>query len=145
MIRYLAGLGAGRSAGPRWLRLSMLAAGLVVALALPWLVYPPVAMDIAVWALFAVSVDLLLGYAGLLSFGHAAFWGTAAYASGLVAIHTGAPFFVGVLAGAIVAAALAVPIGFLSVRRTGIYFAMVTLAFAQMVYFIANQWRDLTG
>jgi branched-chain amino acid transport system permease protein len=134
---------AGR--GPLWLRLLLVVIGLVAALALPWLIYPPVAMDIIVWALFAVSVDLLLGYAGLLSFGHAAFWGTSAYASGLVALHTGAPFFVGVLAGALVAAALAVPIGFLSVRRTGIYFAMVTLAFAQLVYFVANQWRSLTG
>jgi branched-chain amino acid transport system permease protein len=138
MIRYLA-------ESQRWLRLAMLATGLVVALALPWLVYPPVAMDIAVWALFAVSVDLLLGYVGLLSFGHAAFWGAAAYTSGLVAIHTGAPYIVGVLAGAVAAAALAVPIGYLSVRRTGIYFAMVTLAFAQLLYFVANQWRDVTG
>ena len=54
----------------------MLAVGLVVVLALPWFVYPPVAMDIAAWGLFAISVDLLLGYTGLLSFGHAAFWGT---------------------------------------------------------------------
>jgi len=127
------------------LRYLWLAVGLLLALALPWLVYPPIAMDIAAWALFAVSVDLLLGYVGLLSFGHAAFWGTAAYTSGLVAIHTGAPYLVGVLAGAVAAAVLAVPIGFLSVRRTGIYFAMVTLAFAQLVYFVANQWRGLTG
>ncbi len=55
------------------------------------------------------------------------------------------PFPVAVLAGALVAAALAVPIGYLAVRRTGIYFAMVTLAFAQMIYFIANKWRGLTG
>ncbi len=137
MIRWLAESGR--------LRLPALVVGLLSALALPWFVYPPVAMDIAAWALFAVSVDLLLGYVGLLSFGHAAFWGVSAYTSGLVAIHSGAPFFVGVLVGAVVAAALAVPIGYLSVRRTGIYFAMVTLAFAQLVYFVANQWRDLTG
>ena len=93
------------------------------------------------WALFAVAVDLLLGYTGLLSFGHAAFWGTSAYATGLIAIHVGLPFPVAVLGGAVVAMLLAVPIGYLSVRRTGIYFAMVTLAFAQMVYFVANQWR----
>jgi branched-chain amino acid transport system permease protein len=126
----------------RWL---LLAAGLVAALALPWLVYPPVALDIAAWALFAVAVDLLLGFTGLLSFGHAAFWGTAAYATGLVALHTGLPFPVAVLAGAAVSALLALPIGYLSVKRSGIYFAMVTLAFAQLVYFVANQWRDLTG
>jgi branched-chain amino acid transport system permease protein len=123
----------------------MLAVGLVVTLALPWFVYPPVAMDIAAWALFAISVDLLLGYTGLLSFGHAAFWGTSAYTTGLIAIHAGLPFPVAILGGAVVAMLLAVPIGYLSVRRTGIYFAMVTLAFAQMIYFIANQWRSVTG
>ena len=71
----------------RW---GMLAVGLLVTLALPWFVYPPVAMDIAAWALFAISVDLLLGYTGLLSFGHAAFWGTSAYTTGLIASHSGA-------------------------------------------------------
>jgi branched-chain amino acid transport system permease protein len=128
--------------GLRWL---MLAVGLVVVLALPWFVYPPVAMDIAAWALFAISVDLLLGYTGLLSFGHAAFWGASAYATGLIAIELGVPFPLAVLGGAVVAMAIAVPTGYLAVRRTGIYFAMVTLAFAQMLYFIANQWRDVTG
>ena len=119
--------------------------GLVVVLALPWFVYPPVAMDIAAWALFAISVDLLLGYTGLLSFGHAAFWGTSAYTTGLIAIHAGVPFPVAVVGGAVAAMVLAVPTGYLAVRRTGIYFAMVTLAFAQMIYFIANQWRSVTG
>jgi branched-chain amino acid transport system permease protein len=126
-------------------RYALLGVGLVVALALPWLVYPPVALDITAWALMAIAVDLLLGFTGLLSFGHAAFWGTAAYATGLVALHLAAPFPVAVLAGALAAGALAVPIGYLAVKRTGIYFAMVTLAFAQMVYFIANQWRSVTG
>ncbi|GLY78887.1 branched-chain amino acid ABC transporter permease [Actinoallomurus iriomotensis] len=123
----------------------LLAAGLLVALALPWLIYPPVAMDMVCWALFAVAVDLLLGFTGLLSFGHAAFWGSSAYLTGLIALHSGLPFPVAVLGGALAAAVLAVPIGWLSVRRTGIYFAMVTLAFAQLVYFVANQWRGLTG
>jgi len=129
----------------RPLRYLLLAAGLLLALALPWLIYPPVAMDIACWALFAAALDLLLGYTGLLSFGHAAFWGTAAYAAGLIAIHSGLPFPVAVLGGAILAAALAAPIGYLCVRNSGIYFAMVTLAFAQMIYFVANQWRSVTG
>jgi len=126
----------------RWI---MLAVGLVTALALPWFIYPPVAMAIAAWALFAISVDLLLGYTGLLSFGHAAFWGSSAYATGLIATHWGLPFPVAILGGMLFAMAIAVPIGYLSVRRTGIYFAMVTLAFAQMIYFIANQLSDLTG
>jgi branched-chain amino acid transport system permease protein len=119
--------------------------GLGLVLTLPWLIYPPVALDIVVWALFAIALDVLLGFTGLLSFGHAAFWGTAAYTTGLIAVHSGAPFPLAVLAGALAAAALAVPIGYLSVKRAGIYFAMVTLAFAQMMYFIANQWRGLTG
>jgi len=126
----------------RWVLLGI---GLAVVLALPWFVYPPVASDIVAFALLAIALDLLIGFTGLLSFGHAAFWGTAAYATGLVAIHAGVPFPVAVLAGAVAAAALALPIGYLSVKRSGIYFAMVTLAFAQMVYFIANQWRGVTG
>ena len=129
-----------RRIGPLWTAL-----GLLVALALPWVVYPPVALDIACWALFAVALDLLLGFTGLLSFGHAAFWGSSAYATGLVAIHAGVPFPVAVLAGAVVAMLLAVPIGWLSMRRTGIYFAMVTLAFAQTIYFAVNQWGSVTG
>ena len=134
---------AGSRRGPlRWL---MLVVGLVAALALPWFIYPPVAMDIAAWALFAISVDLLLGYTGLLSFGHAAFWGSSAYVTGLIAIHWGLPFPVAILGGMVFAMVIAVPIGYLSVRRTGIYFAMVTLAFAQMIYFIANQFSGLTG
>lgn len=123
----------------------LLVPGVLLALALPWLIYPPVATDILCWGLFAVSIDLLLGYAGVLSFGHAAFWGMSTYSTGLIAIHLGAPFPVAVLGGAVAAALLAAPIGFLAVRRTGIYFAMVTLAFAQMVYFAANQWDSVTG
>ncbi|MBC7278298.1 branched-chain amino acid ABC transporter permease [Nocardioides sp.] len=131
--------------GRPWQRLVLLAVGLLVALGLPWFVYPPVAMDIAAWALFAVALDLLLGYCGLLSFGHAAFWGGSAYATGLIAIHFGVPFPVAVFGGALFAMLLALPIGYLSVKRSGIYFAMVTLAFAQMLFFIANQASSLTG
>lgn len=126
-------------------RLVLLGIGLFATLALPWFIYPPVAMDIAAWALFAISVDLLLGFTGLLSFGHAAFWGVSAYATGLIAIHLGVPFPIAVLGGMLAAMIIAVPIGFLSVRRAGIYFAMVTLAFAQMIYFLANQLKDVTG
>jgi len=136
---------AALAGGRPWQRYTLLAVGLVVALALPWFIYPPVAMDIAAMALFAIALDILLGYTGLLSFGHAAFWGTSAYTTGLVAIHFGVPFPLAVLAGAVVAMLLALPIGYLSVRRSGIYFAMVTLAFAQMVYFVGYQWSSLTG
>jgi branched-chain amino acid transport system permease protein len=131
------------SRGP-W-RTLLLLAGLAVATLLPYWIYPPVAMDILCWGLFAISIDLLLGFTGLLSFGHAAFWGGSAYATGIIAIKSGLPFPVAVLGGAIFAMVIAVPIGYLSVRRTGIYFAMVTLAFGQVLYFLANQWRDVTG
>lgn len=130
---------------PRWARYALLAVGLAVALWLPNGLYAAVAVDILCWALFAVAVDLLLGFTGLMSFGHAAFWGVSAYVTGLVAIHAGLPFPVAVLLGALAAAVLAVPIGYLAVKRTGIYFAMVTLAFAQLVYSVANERREITG
>jgi branched-chain amino acid transport system permease protein len=131
----------GRSTA-RWVLLGL---GLVLALTLPWVIYPPIALDIACWALFAVALDLLLGYGGLLSFGHAAYWGGSAYVTGLVALNYGVPFPLAVLAGMLFAMALAAPVGFLSAKRSGIYFAMVTLAFAQMLFFVVNQWRGLTG
>src|SRR4030095_16650144 len=98
----------------------MLVAGLGIALALPWLIYPPVAMDIVAWALFAVALDLLLGVTGLLSFRHAAFWGSAAYRAGTIAIKTGVAFPVAILGAAVGAMVLAVPIALLAVRRAGI-------------------------
>jgi branched-chain amino acid transport system permease protein len=118
---------------------------LVAALALPRVMYPVLALNILAFGLFAMAIDLLLGFGGLLSFGHAAYWGIAAYAAGLAARELGAPYPVAVLAGVIAAAALAVPLGYLSLRRTGIYFAMVTLAFAQMLYYVANEARPITG
>jgi len=126
----------------RWVAYGAL---VLLVLTLPLFTYPPVAVDILCWGLFAMALDILLGYTGLLSFGHAAFWGGSAYVAGLTAIHLGGPYYVAVIVGALFAMVLAVPIGLLSVRRSGIYFAMVTLAFAQMVYFVANRWRDLTG
>ncbi|MEV0128209.1 branched-chain amino acid ABC transporter permease [Dactylosporangium sp. NPDC050688] len=134
-----------RARTPRWAGWALVTAGALVALWLPNGLYPAVAVDMLCWALFAVAIDLLLGYGGLLSFGHAAFWGTSAYTAGLAAAHLGVPFPVAVLGGALAAAALAVPIGYLAVKRSGIYFAMVTLAFAQLVYFVANEWSSVTG
>jgi branched-chain amino acid transport system permease protein len=118
---------------------------LAAALVLPRLVYPVLALEILAWGLFAMAVDLLLGFGGLLSFGHAAYWGVAGYVAGIVARDAGMPYPVAALAGLLAAAALAVPLGYLSLRRTGIYFAMVTLAFAQMLYYVANELRPITG
>ena len=126
-------------------RIAIIIAGLVAALVLPRLIYPVLALEILLWGLFAMSVDLLLGFAGLLSFGHAAFWGIGGYAAALLARAFQLPFPVAALAGMAAAALLAIPIGFLSIRRRGIYFAMVTLAFAQLVYYVVNEWRSLTG
>lgn len=126
-------------------RLIGYAAALAAALVLPLVVYPVLALDILLWGLFAVALDLLLGFGGLLSFGHAMFWGSAGYAAGVLSKQFGVAFPLAALGGAVVAALLAVPIGYLSIRRKGIYFAMVTLAFAQMVYYVANEWRDVTG
>ena len=118
---------------------------LAAALALPRVLYPVLALNILAYGLFAMAIDLLLGFGGLLSFGHAAYWGVAGYTAGLVARDAGAPYPLAVLAGVLAAAALAVPLGYLSLRRTGIYFTMVTLAFAQMLYYVANEARGITG
>lgn len=126
----------------RWLGLGL---ALVLALALPRLLYPILALDILLWGLFAVALDLLLGYGGLLSFGHAMFWGSGGYAAGIIAKGIALDYPFAALFGAGVAMLLAVPIGYLSVRRRGIYFAMVTLAFAQMVFYIVNEARPITG
>ena len=119
----------------------LLAAGMV----LPWVVYPVFAFNLICFGLFAVSLDLLLGFAGLLSFGHALFWGGAGYAATLTIARFHAPFLVAVAAGVLYALVVAVFVGFVSVRRQGIYFAMITLAIAQIQFFFAFQFVGLTG
>ena len=108
-----------------------------IGLAAPFLVYPVFAMNVLCLALFASAFNLLLGYAGLLSFGHAAFLGAAAYAAGYVTREWGLPNEAGLLAGVAVGAGLGLGFGALAIRRSGIYFAMITLGFAQLVYFLA--------
>lgn len=116
-----------------------------VALALPWFVYPVLATDIVTWGLFAAAFDILLGYTGLLSFGQAAYFGGGAYAAGLLAQRAGVPFPLNALAAGVLAGCMAVPLMGLAIRRRGIYFAMITLAFAEMVFYVVNEWRSLTG
>jgi len=91
-----------------------------------------------------MSLDLLLGYAGLASFGHAAFYGVGAYACALLALRHVDGLLPLLLVGALASAAVAVPIGALSLRTTGIYFLMLTLAFAQMLWGLAVNWTSLT-
>ena len=97
-----------------------------------------------IFAIFAMSLDLLLGYAGLASFGHAAFFGVGAYACALLALRHVDGLLPLLLVGALASAAVAVPIGALSLRTTGIYFLMLTLAFAQMLWGLAVNWTSLT-
>ena len=111
----------------------------VVGVAAPFLAYPVFLMNVLCMALFASAFNLLLGYTGLLSFGHAAFFGSAAYVTGWVVREWGWPTEVGLLAGTAFAAALGWVLGGLAIRRAGIYFAMITLGFAQLVYFLAVQ------
>ena len=100
--------------------------------------YRGLATLMLIWAIFAIGFDLLLGYTGLLSFGHAAFWGGAAYAAGIFSAEvTGEPLLV-VLAGTTFAVLFAWLLGFLSLRRGGIYFSILTLAFAQMLFYMAS-------
>ncbi|HEY9572821.1 MAG TPA: branched-chain amino acid ABC transporter permease [Pusillimonas sp.] len=116
-----------------------LVAVLVLAL-LPALgAYPIFVMKVMCYALFACAFNLLLGYTGLLSFGHAAFLGGAAYAAGHAMAVWGMPTIVGLLFGTVVAALMGLVMGALAIRRSGIYFAMITLAMAQMVFFFFLQ------
>src|SRR5258705_11254650 len=101
--------------------------------------------DLLIYGLFALSLDLIMGYTGMVSFGHAAYFGRGASASALVLIHFGQPVPVALAAGMLLAGVVAVPVGWLSTRSTGIYFAMLTLAFAQFLYTVAYKWRSLTG
>jgi len=129
-------------AAPHAERPARIARGVVLALLLvaPFIgLYPVFMMKALCFAIFACAFNLLIGYTGLLSFGHAAFLGSAAYATGWLARSAGWSPELAVLAGTLLAAALGLVIGLIAIRRTGIYFAMVTLAMAQMVYFVCLQ------
>ena len=112
-------------------------AGLAVLLAAPFIgLYPIFMMKALCFAIFACAFNLLLGFTGLLSFGHAAFLGAAAYVTGWLVRSAGFPPELGVLAGTAFAGLLGLLVGLIAIRREGIYFAMITLAMAQMVYFV---------
>ena len=121
----------------------LLLLGLVLA---PFLgAYPVFVMKLLCFALFASAFNLLLGYTGLLSFGHAAFLGGSAYMAGPVMKVWGLTPELGLLVGTLTGAALGWLFGLLAIRRQGIYFAMITLAFAQMVFFLAVQLKFTGG
>jgi branched-chain amino acid transport system permease protein len=113
---------------------------LALAIAAPFLgLYPVFGMKLLCFALFACAFNLLLGFTGLLSFGHAAFFGGAAYITGWFVKALGWTPELGVLAGLLTGAFLGLVVGLIAIRRQGIYFAMITLALAQVVFFIALQ------
>ena len=109
---------------------------IAVLLVIPFVFYPVFLMKLLCFALFACAFNLILGYGGLLSFGHAAFFGGAAYVTGHALKVWGLPTELGILIGAGAAGILGIGVGLLAIRRQGIYFAMITLALAQMVYFL---------
>jgi branched-chain amino acid transport system permease protein len=116
------------------------AALLLLLLVLPWFgAYPVFLMKVLCFALFACAFNLLIGFTGLLSFGHAAFLGGAAYAAGHAIKEWGFPTELGLLFGTAVGAALGLMMGYLAIKRSGIYFSMITLALAQMLYFFFLQ------
>jgi branched-chain amino acid transport system permease protein len=128
-------------------------AAVIVALILLLLVLPlllssyylGLAIKVIIFALFAMSYDLLLGYTGLASLGHAAYFGMAAYTTGLLAVYLGWNVALAMPAGILMAAATAALFGLLSLRTRGSYFLMITLALAQVLWGIAFGWRSFTG
>ena len=122
-------------------RLALLAAALIA----PFVFYPIFLMKAVCFALFAAAFNLLIGFAGLLSFGHAAFFGSASYVTAYAAKTWGFSPLPAILAGTAVAGIMGVVFGWLAIRRKGIYFAMVTLALSQMVYFYALESKYTGG
>ena len=112
---------------------------LIAALIAPAVLYPVLLMKILCFALFACAFNLLIGFTGLLSFGHAAFFGGASYFAGHALKVWGLPTEIGILIGTVSAAGLGLIIGGLAIRRQGIYFTMITLALAQMLFFVFLQ------
>jgi len=113
--------------------------GLIVLLAAPFFAYPLFLAKVLCFCLFACAFNLLLGSVGLLSLGHAAFFGSAAYVTGHALKEWGLPFELAALLGTASATLLGFLFGYVSIRRTGLYFAMITLALGQMIYFLAFQ------
>src|SRR5215208_4197120 len=117
----------------------------VLLLVAPFLLYPVFLMKVLCFALFACAFNLLLGYGGLLSFGHAAYFGMASYVAAYSAKVWGLTPELAIILGTAVAGMLGFAFGSLAIRRQGIYFAMITLALAQMVFFFSLQTPRFTG
>ena len=134
------------------MRRALVAASALVLLALPLgagRVYSTYYLNLATWivifSLFAAALDFALGYGGLVSFGHAGFFGLGAYAAALALRHLTASLWLPLLLGVAAAAALAALVGWFAVRSRGVYLAMLTFAFAQLFYEVAVKWVTVTG
>jgi branched-chain amino acid transport system permease protein len=125
-------------------RILLLAIVAAAAIAAPFYFYSVTLMTILCFVVFACSFNLLLGYTGLLCFGHAMFFGGAAYVTGQILKTTGISVELAILAGALSAGLLGLAIGYLTMKRQGIQFAMITLAFSQFIFFILLQ-SEFTG
>lgn len=112
---------------------------------LPYLLSMSLAIDIVILAIAATAFNLMLGYTGLLSFGQAAFFAIGGYAAGNVLLHLGLSALPTLLVSGPAGAAASAVVGFLTLRLRNVYFILMTLAFAQLTYFLALSWREVTG
>ncbi|NGM87315.1 branched-chain amino acid ABC transporter permease [Parapusillimonas sp. SGNA-6] len=131
-------------------RLTQLVLLVILALLvlLPWIApyfYIFIVTEILILGLFAASFNLIFGYTGMLSFGHAAFFGVGAYASALLLQSSDWPLLACLVIAVLTGAVLALIIGYFSVRLNEVYFSMLTLAFGMMVYAVVHQWRSVTN
>ncbi|SEK54276.1 amino acid/amide ABC transporter membrane protein 1, HAAT family /amino acid/amide ABC transporter membrane protein 2, HAAT family [Roseivivax marinus] len=131
-----------------WPIRATVAAALAVLAALPFWGSPfsvVLATDILIFCLFAASLHMLIGLGGLVSFGHAAFWGGGAYVAALLVARLDVPMEVAMLAAPVGAGLAALAVGWIALRASGVYFAMLTLAFAQLLWSLVLQWGAVTG
>ncbi len=129
-------------------KLAWVGLAFAAALVLPMFVgefWVLVLTEILILGLFAVSFNMIFGYMGQLSFGHAAFYGVGAYTTGLLMVKAGVPLGLSLPASMITAGAVALVLGYFCIRLTGIYFAILTMAFGQLIFYIIFQWYSFTG
>lgn len=117
----------------------------VLLLVMPYISSIRLANEILVFAIFALGYNFLLGYGGELSFGHSAYFGIGAYGTVLAFEHLASSVYLALMVGVLVTTVIGLIFGYISLRRRGIYFAMITLALAMMVYFVVLKWTELTG
>jgi len=107
--------------------------------------YLSLGTEVMIWSLFAVGFNILLGYTGLTSFGHGAYFGIGAYTAGIIFLRVYPGFWIPLLLSIVGGALFAGLVGLIVARKRGIYFSLLTIAFGQVFYFIAFRWEELTG